>query len=151
MVEAYKHLPEDIKVKIAGLRAKHGIEHSSARSWRPKSARNGSEEPAGGPPRGPDAPKPARKICTSGRSQRTSSTTTPRRTCASGRTRPRRGLLLNYLISQAAIPEYPVRFRWKPNSVALWDNVSTQHYAVSDYWPAPRRMERATIKGDRPF
>jgi taurine dioxygenase len=90
------------------------------------------------------------KICTSGRSQRTSSTTTPRRTCASGRTRPRRGLLLNYLISQAAIPEYPVRFRWKPNSVALWDNVS-QHYAVSDYWPAPRRMERATIKGDRPF
>lgn len=58
--------------------------------------------------------------------------------------------LLNYLISQAAIPEYQVRCRWKPNSVAIRDSVATQHYAVSDYGPAPRRMERATIKGDRP-
>ena len=27
----------------------------------------------------------------------------------------------------------------------------TQHYAVQDYWPAVRRMERAGIVGDRPF
>ena len=32
--------------------------------------------------------------------------------------------LLQYLISQAFIPEYQVRFRWKPNSVAMWDNRS---------------------------
>jgi taurine dioxygenase len=59
--------------------------------------------------------------------------------------------LLDYLISQAAIPEYQVRFQWKPNSVAIWDNRSTQHYAVMDYWPAPRKMERAGIIGDRPY
>jgi taurine dioxygenase len=58
--------------------------------------------------------------------------------------------LLNYLISRAAIPEYQVRWRWRPHSIAIWDNRSTQHYAVMDYWPAVRRMERAGIIGDKP-
>ncbi|MNT00939.1 Alpha-ketoglutarate-dependent taurine dioxygenase [compost metagenome] len=64
---------------------------------------------------------------------------------------PGASMLLNYLVSQASIPEYQVRFRWKPGSVAMWDNRCTQHYAVQDYWPAPRKMERAAIVGDRPF
>ena len=36
-------------------------------------------------------------------------------------------------------------------AVAIWDNRSTQHYAVQDYWPAVRKMERAGIIGDAPF
>ena len=59
--------------------------------------------------------------------------------------------LLQYLISQASIPEYQVRWRWKPYSVAIWDNRSTQHYAVMDYPPCHRKMERAGIVGDVPF
>jgi taurine dioxygenase len=59
--------------------------------------------------------------------------------------------LLRYLISQAFIPEYQVRLRWKPNTMAMWDNRSTQHYAVMDYPPCHRKMERAGIKGDLPF
>ena len=59
--------------------------------------------------------------------------------------------LLGYLISQANIPEYQVRFRWKKNSVAFWDNRSTQHYAVMDYPPCHRKMEGAGIMGDKPF
>ena len=58
--------------------------------------------------------------------------------------------LLAHLYSQAAIPEYQCRFRWHPGSIAFWDNRSSQHYAVSDYWPNVRRMERVTIVGDRP-
>jgi taurine dioxygenase len=58
--------------------------------------------------------------------------------------------LLHYLISQAAIPEYQVRFRWRTNSVAIWDNRCTQHYAVDDFFPAVRKLERAGIIGDRP-
>lgn len=58
--------------------------------------------------------------------------------------------LLVHLYAQAAIPEYQCRFRWQTNSVAFWDNRSSQHYAASDYWPAVRRMERVTIIGDQP-
>ena len=58
--------------------------------------------------------------------------------------------LLQHLYRQAAIPEYQCRFRWEPDSLALWDNRCVQHYAVSDYWPHRRAMERVTIVGDRP-
>jgi taurine dioxygenase len=64
---------------------------------------------------------------------------------------PGASLLLNYLLSQATIPEYQVRWSWQPGDVAVWDNRSTQHYAVNDYWPAPRKMERAGIVGDIPY
>ena len=59
--------------------------------------------------------------------------------------------LLHYLIGRAAIPEYQVRWRWQPGSIAIWDNRCTQHYAVMDYWPAVRKMERAGIVGDKPY
>jgi len=58
--------------------------------------------------------------------------------------------LMSYLCRQATIPEYQVRLKWRPNTIAFWDNRSTQHYAVSDYFPQVRRMMRATIVGDRP-
>jgi taurine dioxygenase len=48
-------------------------------------------------------------------------------------------------------PEFSVRFSWKPGSIAIWDNRSTQHRPVNDYFPAHRRMERITIDGDRPY
>ena len=59
--------------------------------------------------------------------------------------------LLAHLCAQSRVPEYQCRFRWEPNYIALWDNRCTQHYAVSDYAPQRRVMERATIVGDRPF
>ena len=59
--------------------------------------------------------------------------------------------LLDVLYRQAAFPEYQVRFRWQPNSIAFWDNRACQHYAVSDYWPQVRRVERVTIVGDTPY
>lgn len=49
------------------------------------------------------------------------------------------------------MPEFQVRWRWQPGSVAIWDNRCTQHYAVDDYWPAVRKMERAEIAGEKPF
>ncbi|MEL0094081.1 MAG: TauD/TfdA family dioxygenase, partial [Pseudomonadales bacterium] len=48
-------------------------------------------------------------------------------------------------------PDIQCRFRWRKNSIAFWDNRSTQHYAAADYWPNVRRMERVTVLGDRPY
>ncbi len=59
--------------------------------------------------------------------------------------------LLAELTSRARIPEYQCRFRWSADAIAFWDNRITQHYAVSDYAPLRRVMERATIVGTRPF
>jgi taurine dioxygenase len=55
--------------------------------------------------------------------------------------------LLSELVLQARIPEYQVRFRWQPDSVAVWDNIATQHYAINDYYPQRRVMERIAIAG----
>lgn len=58
--------------------------------------------------------------------------------------------LLQLLFRQAQVPEYQVRLKWQPNTIAFWDNRSCQHYAVQDYFPAVRQMMRATVIGDRP-
>ena len=58
--------------------------------------------------------------------------------------------LLRYLISRASIMEYQYRVSWEPNQETLWDNRIVQHYALSDYYPDVRIMERASIVGDRP-
>jgi taurine dioxygenase len=59
--------------------------------------------------------------------------------------------LLSYLVRQAHVPEYQVRFHWQAGDIAFWDNRATQHYAVDDYAPHPRVAERVAIEGDRPF
>jgi taurine dioxygenase len=55
--------------------------------------------------------------------------------------------LLDLLFYQALVPEYQFRLHWMPHTIAMWDNRSTQHYAVHDYYPQRRYMERVTIKG----
>ncbi len=59
--------------------------------------------------------------------------------------------LLGFLFKHVRQPEFCCRFRWSENAIALWDNRSTQHKPVNDYFPAHRRMERITIDGDRPY
>lgn len=58
--------------------------------------------------------------------------------------------LLALLFERVKAPEYHARVRWSPDAVVAWDNRSTQHYAVLDYWPFPRVLERVTVMGDRP-
>ena len=58
--------------------------------------------------------------------------------------------LLDRLCRQADSPEHQCRFSWSKDTVAFWDNRAVQHYASSDYWPAVRVMERASVVGTRP-
>jgi alpha-ketoglutarate-dependent sulfate ester dioxygenase len=46
--------------------------------------------------------------------------------------------------------ENTVRWSWEPGDIAIWDNRSTQHYAVADYDEHPRMMHRITLSGDIP-
>lgn len=59
--------------------------------------------------------------------------------------------ILGYLYQHCANPDFHVRFRWKPGSVAFWDNRCTWHKAVWDYFPDVRSGFRVTVAGDRPF
>jgi taurine dioxygenase len=55
------------------------------------------------------------------------------------------------LFAHTTRPEFTVRWRWQKDDIAFWDNRVTQHYAVDDYRPARRVMQRATVLGDAPF
>jgi taurine dioxygenase len=58
--------------------------------------------------------------------------------------------LLNLLLGQVLVPECQCRVRWTDGTMVIWDNRALQHYAVGDYMPATRIMERASLAGDRP-
>lgn len=62
-----------------------------------------------------------------------------------GVSREQSAALLALLTGLARVPEWQVRFHWKPGSVAVWDNRAVQHYAVNDYNPSHRLMHRVTI------
>ncbi|MFJ8604220.1 TauD/TfdA dioxygenase family protein [Streptomyces shenzhenensis] len=66
--------------------------------------------------------------------------------------RPESAALLEMLLAQAVRPEYTVRFRWEPGSVAFWDNRATIHLAPSDsaHLGFPRTMHRVMLAGDVP-
>jgi taurine dioxygenase len=153
MVEAYRRLPEPIKQQIAGLYAKHSIEAIFGAAM-PIEERHALEA------RYPDAEHPVvrthpetgeKVLFVNAFTTHFVNFHTPDNVRVGQDFAPGASHLLGYLISQAAIPEYQVRWRWRKNSVAIWDNRCTQHYAVHDYGPAVRQMERAGIVGDRPW
>lgn len=59
--------------------------------------------------------------------------------------------ILEMLYRHAETPEFSVRFRWRANSVAFWDNRCVQHQALWDYYPNKRYGQRVTICGDKPY
>lgn len=42
-----------------------------------------------------------------------------------------------------------VRWQWQQDDVVIWDNRSTQHYAVNDYGTQPRVVRRVTVEGEQ--
>lgn len=60
--------------------------------------------------------------------------------------------LLELLWEHAVLPEFTVRFRWEPGSVAFWDNRSTAHLAPRDVYDTDfdRQFWRVTLMGEVP-
>lgn len=56
--------------------------------------------------------------------------------------------VLNALFAIAESPDRQYRFAWRAGSTAIWDNRSTQHFAVADYFPARRVMHRVAVEGE---
>jgi taurine dioxygenase len=58
--------------------------------------------------------------------------------------------LLQYLYRHQTRPELTCRFRWRPGSLAMWDNRCAQHNAINDYQGHRRLLHRITLAGDKP-
>lgn len=56
--------------------------------------------------------------------------------------------LKTYLANHMNKPEFQMRWRWRAGDLVMWDNRVTMHYAVADYLPAHRVMNRVTIVRD---
>lgn len=150
---AYENLPDAIKQQIADLRARHSIEASFGAAM-PLEKRLALKAMY------PDAEHPVvrthpetgeKVLFVNAFTTHFTNYHTPNRVRFGQDANPGASNLLSYLISQAYIPEYQVRWRWRKNSVAIWDNRCTQHYAVMDYPACVRRMDRAAIIGDKPY
>lgn len=153
MAKAYADLPDYIKATIDGLAARHSIEATfGARMPVEKRHALKAQFPDAEHPVVRTHPETGEKILfvnsftTHFTNFHTSANVRYGQDFAPGGSN-----LLAYLIGRVAIPEYQVRWRWQPNSVAIWDNRCTQHYAVMDYPPSVRKMERAGVIGDRPY
>jgi len=55
--------------------------------------------------------------------------------------------ILRFLFEHIESPEWQMRFHWRKDSIAFWDNRCTQHRAIWDYWPHERLGYRIQIKG----
>jgi taurine dioxygenase len=153
MGEAWRRLPEQVKAQIAPLRARHSIEASFGAAMPiEKRLALKAQYPDAEHPVVRTHPETGEKILfVNAFTTHFTNYHTPENVRFGQDANPGASLLLNYLISQAYVPEYQVRFRFRKNSVAVWDNRCTQHYAVQDFWPAVRNLERAGIIGDRPY
>lgn len=150
MVMAYENLPQAIKQRIDGLYAKHGAEQTfGAQLPREERLAMAEKSPASEHPVVLTHPETGEKVLfvNSAFTTHFSNFFNFEDIRYGQDFMPEAQRLMNYLTSQAMIPEYQVRLKWRPNTVAMWDNLQVQHYAVADYGNAPRKMLRATLVG----
>ncbi|MFE1319618.1 TauD/TfdA dioxygenase family protein [Kitasatospora phosalacinea] len=139
MAAAYDNLPAELKERIDGLTAVH--------DWLPSwGALMDDEQKAAFRLSWPQVEHPV-VVSHPRTGRRTLYVNEPFTTRIVGLSEEENRELLDLLVLQARIPEYQVRFHWEPDSIAIWDNIATQHYAINDYFPQRRVMERIAIAG----
>ena len=63
--------------------------------------------------------------------------------------------ILNQIFKHQERLDFTCRFKWTENAVAIWDNRSTLHQGLTDFFPGrglgyERVMDRIAIEGDQP-
>jgi taurine dioxygenase len=137
MYAAYEALSARMKAYLEGLNAIHDGEHV----YRPLTDDPNKRFPCSSHPIVRTHPVTGRKALFVNRSYTTR---------IEGLPKDESDAVLGYLYAHCTNPNFQVRFRWKPHSVAFWDNRCTQHMAVWDYFPQVRSGYRVTIKGEKP-
>jgi taurine dioxygenase len=141
VIEAYERLPEEVKERIDGLTALHDSRiYAGALSGEERDAFLAKNPPAEHPV--------VRVHPETGEKAIYVNTIYTKRIV--GVSEAESDQLLQLLFNQLKRPEFQMRWSWTPNSMAFWDNRSSQHYAVGDY-REQRHMERITIVGDVPM
>lgn len=148
MIEAYEALSDEMKKYIEGHTATHDFMklHSSpqkARSWKGDNAARMAAMAKDHPP--VSHPMVHAHPVTGQKSLYVSESFTSH---IDGVSREESDAVLLELYRHYERPEFQCRFRWRTHSIAFWDNRATLHYAVADYWPERRRMNRMTIETD---
>lgn len=59
--------------------------------------------------------------------------------------------LMEWLHLHTTDAKFGYRHKWAAGDLAIWDNRSTQHYALNDYAGFRRELHRTTIAGERPL
>ena len=67
-----------------------------------------------------------------------------------GWSKPESDSLLGHLFRNSVNENFTWRLKWAPGTLAIWDNRSTQHFALNDYHGQRREMVRTSVKGDKP-
>lgn len=146
---AYDALPEQIKSDIAGLKALHS--HSFLIKDAAK-AKKHKEEHGVKPAKADNKPQENQTyyhpvVRTHPISGKKALFVNPGYTVKfHGWSRKQSEGLLNMLYEHCLIPEFQCRFRWQKDSIAMWDNSQTWHFAVNDYAGHRREMHRIVIK-----
>jgi alpha-ketoglutarate-dependent taurine dioxygenase len=147
LVAAYEGLPEPLRQLADGLRAKHSFGHVRQLGRGGRYAQKVTDNPL-------VAIHPVVRVHpeTGERALYVSPsfTTFDSEIIGFGPLRSRR--ILDLFYEQIARPEYTVRFRWAPGSVAFWDNRATAHLGPSDlgHLDYERVLYRVTLEGDVP-
>lgn len=145
---AYETLPDDLEARVEELVALHSAGPQYAEggySTRSRSMRTRGSDAAGAVVRHPVVrthPETGRKGLYVNRAFTIG---------IEGMADDEAAALLKRLFVHATREPFTCRFRWQPGSVAMWDNRSVQHFALHDYRGHRRRMQRITIRGDRPY
>ena len=58
-------------------------------------------------------------------------------------------LLLSHLRALTVRPGFAIRHRWRPGTLAFWDNRCVQHYAVPDF-TGPRLLYQVSVRAELP-
>lgn len=138
MYRAYETLSEPVRRMIDGLTAVHDGE----RVYRVRQGRTGNRDyPRSEHPVVRTHPVTGRKALFVNRNFTSHIT---------GMSKLESDALLEMLYRHSERDDMKCRFKWRPNSIAFWDNRCAMHQAMWDYYPQKRYGQRVTIAGDKP-